>query len=220
METTESSGLVSAYHTRESLLIRMKQEEDGAAWREFHEIYGRLIFGYSLHYDISHAEAEDIVQEVCIKVFRQIVRFDYSPQRGRFRGWLKTITRNAVVDYLRRKKTRRKTSVEYRRQLEDGLAVGRDRDDEIWRLEWEKAVFEAALDRVRERVGEETFQVFKRYVLDNQSAAEVSEETTLDANAIYAVKHRVMNFIREEVAIILDGEQGGSPLECGGSTPL
>lgn len=208
METTQTSEVLSVYQTRESLLIRLKKAGDGEAWREFYEIYGRLIFGYSLHFALSHAEAEDIVQEVCIKVFRQIDRFDYSPQRGRFRGWLKTITRNAVVDYLRRRQTRQKTSKAYRKQLEQEIGDARSRDDEIWRLEWEKAVFEAALERVRERVDENTLYVFSRYVLDDQSAADVAEETTLDANAIYAVKNRVMKYIREEVAIILEGERG------------
>lgn len=206
METTESNELLSAYKTRESLLLRLKDGEDGHAWREFYEIYGRLIFGYSLHFDISHAEAEDVVQEVCIKVFRQIVRFDYSPERGRFRGWLKTITRNAVIDYLRRSQRRRKTSVEYRKQVEQELEAEAAVDDEIWRLEWEKAIYETALERVRKRVGEETFHVFQRYVLDDQSASDVSEETTLDANAVYAVKHRVLKYIRQEVAVILEGE--------------
>lgn len=203
MNSKETSEPLSVSHTRESLLLRLKNEGGEEAWREFHNIYGRLIFGYSLHFDISYAEAEDIVQEVCIKVFRQIIRFDYSPQRGRFRSWLKTITHNAVVDYLRRKQSRRKTSKEYRIQLESELEAARSRDDDAWRTEWEKALLESALERVRERVGEETFLVFKRYVIDDQSASEVSEETTLDANAVYAVKHRVLKYIREEAAAIL-----------------
>lgn len=140
-------------------------------------------------------------------MFRQIVRFDYSRERGRFRGWLKTITHHAVIDYLRRKKKRSKTSGEYRKRVElDEEAAGAD--DEIWRLEWEKAVFETALDRVRERVGVETIRIFQRYVLEARSAAEVADETTLDANAIYAVKHRVLKFVRQEVAVILEDERG------------
>lgn len=201
-----SNELLSAYKTNESLLLRLKEGEDGRAWREFYEIYGRLIFGYSLHFDISHAEAEDVVQEVCIKVFRQIVRFDYSPERGRFRGWLKTITRNAVIDYLRRNQRRRQTSMEYRKQVEQELEAEAAEDDKIWRLEWEKAIYEAALERVRKRVGEATFDVFQRYVLADQSTTEVAEETTLDANAIYAVKHRMLRYIRQEVAVIMEGE--------------
>ncbi len=206
METKESQEGLTAYQTRESLLLRLKDGEDGAAWSEFHELYGRLIFGYSLHYAISYAEAEDIVQEVCVKVFRQIIRFDYSPEKGRFRGWLKTITRNAVIDHLRRTRSRQKVSTEYRLQLESELEEESSKDEAVWRLEWEKAIYETALERVKERIGPETFLIFKKYVLDDQSAADVADETTLDANAIYAVKHRVLRYIRQEVAKILDEE--------------
>ncbi len=207
MKDSDSSGLLSAYKTRESLLLRLKDERNEDAWREFHSIYGRLIFGYSLHFDISYAEAEDVVQEVCIKVFRQIIRFDYSPERGRFRGWLKTMTRNTVIDYLRRKQTRLKASREFRRDMEQKLKDEAAADDEIWRKEWEKALYETAMERVRERVGEETFRIFKRYVLDRDSAQDVANETSLDANAIYAVKHRVLKYLRNEVEKIRNDEE-------------
>ncbi len=206
MGDSSSSQQLSAFQTRESLLLRMKEGEDGNAWREFYEIYGRLIFGYSLHFDLSHAEAEDVVQEVCIKVFRQIVRFDYSPERGRFRGWLKTITRNAVIDYLRRKQRRKQTSEDYQLHVEQELERQQKVDDEIWQSEWEKALFESALERVRVRVGEESYRIFRLYVLDNQSAQDVAHSTTLDANAIYATKHRMMKYLREEVTAILASE--------------
>jgi RNA polymerase sigma-70 factor (ECF subfamily) len=206
MDKEPASVLLTDFQTRRSLLLRLQDGGDDQAWREFYEIYGRLIFGYTLHFKLSHAEAEDIVQEVCVKVFRQIVRFDYSPERGRFRGWLKTITRNAVIDYLRRKESRRLASVEYRNHLAAGLEQDGLDDDQIWRLEWEKALYESGLERVRERVAPETYEVFKRYVLEDQSAADVAEDTTLDANAIYAVKNRMLRYIREEVAAILQRE--------------
>lgn len=194
------------FRTRESLLLRLKHDGDEAAWQEFHSIYGRLIFGYSLHFNIGYAEAEDIVQEVCIKVFRQIGRFEYSPDRGRFRGWLKTITHNTVIDYLRRRQNRARKAEAYRTHLEiNGKAGGADADA-IWNREWEKALYETAMERVRERVGEETYRIFRSYVIENEPVRDVARETTLDANAIYAVKHRVMRYIREEVERILKQE--------------
>lgn len=199
---------LTVFKTRESLLLRLKEEGDEKAWREFHDIYGRLIFGYSLHFNISYAEAEDLVQEVCVKVFRQINTFQYAPEKGRFRGWLKTITRNAVIDYLRRKGNRSRTAQEYRVHLELKQAADQTFDEEVWQKEWEKALYEAALERVRERVGEETYRVFKRYVLENESVQVVADETTMDPNAIYAVKHRVLRYLREEVDRIINSEGG------------
>ena len=197
---------LTVFETRESLLLRLKEQGNEQDWREFHDIYGRLIFGYCLHFNISYAEAEDIVQEVCVKVFRHIGKFDYSPEKGRFRGWLKTITRNTVTDYLRRRQNRARVAQDYLIHAEMKQETRPEQDEEVWQREWEKALYEAALERVRKRVGEETYRVFHRYVLDNESATDVADETTLDANAIYAVKHRVMRYIREEVERILNNE--------------
>ena len=206
MEKMDGSDPISLYQTRESLLLRLKDSRDESAWLEFYQIYGRLIFGYALQFNISYAEAEDIVQEVCVKVFRQIIRFDYSPMQGRFLGWLKTITRNAVIDYLRRKQNRTKTSRAFSRHVEATLKSIDAKDEELWRQEWQKALYEVALERVRERVGEETYRVFYEYVLENRSAEDVASEVAMDANAVYAVKHRVLRYLREEVQHILDSE--------------
>jgi RNA polymerase sigma factor (sigma-70 family) len=199
MENTETNEPLTACQTSESLLLRLKDGQDGESWREFHAIYGRQIFGYALRFDIGYAEAEDIVQEVCIKVFRQILKFDYSRGRGHFRGWLKTMTRNTVIDYLRRKQSRLEISKEFRKHVEGDLQADAAGDDEIWRQEWEKTVCETALERVRQRVGEETYRIFNLYVLDQKRANDVADETTLDANAVYAVKHRVLKYLREEI---------------------
>lgn len=209
MKTIPPDELFSVYKTRGSLLARLKDDRNEPAWKEFCDIYGRLIFGYSLHFNITHAEAEDIVQEVCIKVFRQISRFDYAPEKGRFRGWLKTMTRNTVVDYLRRKQCRKNVSSTYQDYVEHEIAAEQITDDERWRMEWEKTLYETALKRVRERVGEESFSVFKLYVLGDEDIQEVVRQSGLNANAVYAVKHRIMRYIREEIDVILAGEDDG-----------
>lgn len=207
MDKTDTNELLNVHKTRESLLLRLKGGGNEQAWREFHAVYGRLIFGYSLRYGISYAEAEDIVQEVCIKVFRRIVQFDYSPERGRFRGWLKTITRNTVIDYIRRKQRRRNTAEEFRELSALELLEQEDADNNLWRLEWRKALYEAALERVSKRIGAETLRVFNEYVLGDKSAEDLANETSLEINSIYSVKHRVLGYVKEEVKKILMDEE-------------
>ena len=106
------SDSISLYRTRVSLLLRLKDPSEEASWNEFYAIYGRMIFGFALNFRLSHSEAEDIVQEVCVKVSRQIQKFNYSSDRGRFRAWLKTVTKHAVIDYIRRQERRRNSSVQ------------------------------------------------------------------------------------------------------------
>lgn len=209
MEISLNNESTSIFNTRSTLLQRLKEGGNESAWQEFYDIYGRLIFSYCLHFNISYAEAEDLVQEICIKIFRQILKFDYSPDRGRFRGWLKTITHNAAIDYLRRKQYRKRTASDYRIHLEIKQEVDFASTTELWQEEWEKALYEAALEQVRKRVGEDTFQVFQRYVLKNIPAQEVAVAAKLEVNAVYAVKHRVLRYLREEVSRIISEECDG-----------
>ena len=200
---------ISLYRTRGSLLLRLKNPSDESGWREFYNLYGRMIFGYALHFNLSHAEAEDIVQEVVTKVFRQILSFDYSPERGRFRGWLKTVTKHAVIDFIRRRERRRNNSVEYREHIEILLEEPECREDDIWRKEREKAMLEVALQRVYERVGTCCRDVFELFVVERYSAREVGVRLDMEPNAVYACKHRMLKYIREEVEI-LERECGGN----------
>ena len=88
--------------TRPSLLLRIRNSGDQAAWQQFVEIYGPLIHGYCRHHGLQDSDAADLVQEVLQSVARAIGKLDYDPRRGAFRGWLFTITRNKMRDFLGR----------------------------------------------------------------------------------------------------------------------
>src|SRR5690349_4915302 len=95
-EQSHSSGATSP-----SLLVRLKDCEP-QAWERFVDLYGPLIFHWGHRHGLSANDAADVMQEVLAAVSRRIDRFEHSPQRGRFRGWLWTITRNKIRDHRRR----------------------------------------------------------------------------------------------------------------------
>ena len=204
MKATEPSELLTAYKTRKSLLLRLKDSGNEESWREFYAIYGRMIFGYALRFRLSHAEAEDVAQDVCVKLFRQILSFDYSPDQGRFRGWLKTVTKHAVIDYVRRKERRSSHYETYQNHAELIHEERMLKDDALWQREWEKAVLDAALQRVYSRIGDHCQRVFHLFAVENIPANEVGRQLDIEANAVYACKHRILRMIREEVEILKD----------------
>jgi len=53
---------------------------------------------------VSEDEARDIVQDIFIKLAEQLPTFQLDKNQGRFRTWLWRITRNAVIDHVRRRK--------------------------------------------------------------------------------------------------------------------
>jgi RNA polymerase sigma-70 factor (ECF subfamily) len=88
----------------ESLLRRLTTG-DHKALGEFYDLYAGLVNGLAIRILRDRAEAEDVVQEVFVQVWRQATRFD--PHRGSPEAWLCTIARSRALDRLRRRTSRR-----------------------------------------------------------------------------------------------------------------
>ena len=71
---------VSSIPTRQSLLARLKDVGDQESWREFFDIYWRLIHDTALKAGLKEAEAHDVVQEVMIAAAKKMPGFTYDPQ--------------------------------------------------------------------------------------------------------------------------------------------
>ena len=82
--------------TRPSLLVRIRRRDDQNAWAEFVEIYVPLIHAYARRRGLQEADAANLTQDELGAVMKNADRFEYDPSRGRFRGWLLTITRNRI----------------------------------------------------------------------------------------------------------------------------
>jgi RNA polymerase sigma-70 factor, ECF subfamily len=73
---------------------------DQKAWEYLVEISHSLVYLICYEFLGSHAEAEDLTQDVFMKVYCNLHRFD--PEKGTFRNWLRNVTRNYLVDRYRR----------------------------------------------------------------------------------------------------------------------
>src|SRR6478672_5743706 len=92
--------------TRASLLVRLRDGDDAAAWQEFVQLYAPVIYGFARKRGLQDADAADLMQEVLQSVSSAARRLEYDPGRGTFRGWLFTITRNKVFNFLERRRRR------------------------------------------------------------------------------------------------------------------
>src|SRR6266852_2792530 len=82
--------------TRPSLLRRIRNPADTEAWQAFVDVYGPLIYRHGRSKGLQDADAAEVTQEVLLQVCRSIQQFEYSPERGRFRDWLGTVTQNKI----------------------------------------------------------------------------------------------------------------------------
>ena len=181
---------------------------DESSWQEFYEMYWRAIYGYALRFGMREADAQDIVQEVFVKIFRQMPAFDYDRGKGRFLSWVKTVTRTTVLDAYRRKNARIEGKLKAIEPGPDesGLEGIADPDghqiSDPWELEWQKSLMAQGLMRVRARVSEITYSAFCLYALDGKSVKDVGEALGIAPSTVYVHSSRIMTMLKEEVSAL------------------
>ena len=92
-----------------TLMMRLRQAPaDLQAWDEFVRRYQPMIRDWCLRWGSRPEDAEDVAQEVLLKLLAAMKTFEYDPGRS-FRAWLKTVTQNAWNDFV---KSHRRESTE------------------------------------------------------------------------------------------------------------
>jgi RNA polymerase sigma factor (sigma-70 family) len=183
--------------TRLTLLGALGQ---GLRWEEFVALYGRLIL-YWLRRDFSlqDADAENVRQEVLVRVWRGVRGYD--PSRGRFRHWLYTCTRNAALARRRPRETGGEDLLEPAApgpgwpadeagDVENALAAleqdGFDRED-----------LQRAVLHVRGRVQAATWKAFLLFEFFDLSAREIGPRLGLSPAAVNQAVFRVRRLLQE-----------------------
>jgi RNA polymerase sigma-70 factor (ECF subfamily) len=90
-----------------SILVERCLKGDSFAWTELVRAHHRRVYGLCYRFTGSSADAEDLTQEVFLKVYGNLAAFDLA--RGTFQTWITTMTRNLLVDHFRRSRAQRVT---------------------------------------------------------------------------------------------------------------
>jgi len=190
---------LSASSTSVSLLSRIRRDAtDPEAWREFVGRYAPKIYRWCRQWKLQEADAEDVTQNVLAKLAAKLRTFDYDPERS-FRGWLKTVTQNALCDFL----------AERRRP---GLGSGdsavalllenlQARTDLLGDLEeeFDREVLEEALARVQLKVPERRWEAFRLTALEGLSGAETGARLEMNVTTVFTSKCKVRKLVQEEI---------------------
>ncbi len=191
--------------TRDSLLSRLKDRRDDDSWRDFFNLYWRLIYGVALKAGLTEQEAEEVVQETVITVSRRIPQFKYDPAVCSFKTWLLNLTRWRIVDQLRKRRrngaryharsagTARTSTVD---QIPDpaGLSL-----ETMWDEEWQQHLLQAAIQRVKGKVNPEHYQIFHLCVFKEWPVKKVAHELGVSAPQVYLARHRIGALLKKEV---------------------
>jgi len=82
-------------------LLRLIAQQDEKAMASLYDRYARIVYSVALRVLRDPHEAEDVMQEVLMQVWRGASSFIVG--RGSFGGWLAVVGRNRAIDVLRRR---------------------------------------------------------------------------------------------------------------------
>ena len=88
-------------------LVRRCVAGDPEAWQELVVSQHRRIYAICYRFTGSGTDAEDLTQDVFLKLYRNLASFDV--ERGSFQTWITTLARNLLVDHFRRTRLERAT---------------------------------------------------------------------------------------------------------------
>jgi RNA polymerase sigma-70 factor, ECF subfamily len=96
-----------------SQVVRRCMDGDSGAWAELVRTHHRRVYGLCYRFTGNPADAEDLTQDVFLKIYSNLASFDMG--RGSLQVWITTMTRNLLVDNFRRTRNQRATG-----SLDDG----------------------------------------------------------------------------------------------------
>jgi RNA polymerase sigma-70 factor (ECF subfamily) len=182
-----------------TLLARLRQlPTDQAAWDMFVECYGRHIYRWCRQWKLQDADAEDVTQNILVKLARKLRDFVYDPSRS-FRGWLKTLTHHAWRDFVDSPRCAQAAGGDG--QVWELMRALEAREDLVQRLQqaFDHEVLEAATVRVRLRVAPHTWEAFRLVVLDGLPVAAVGAKVQMQVAMVYVAKSKVQRMLQEEI---------------------
>jgi RNA polymerase sigma factor (sigma-70 family) len=185
--------------TRVTLLARLRQDPtDQAAWDVFVEQYGRHIYRWCRQRKLQDADAEDVTQEILVKLAQKLRAFAYDPSRS-FRGWLKTLAHHAWRDFA--DSPRRVQAAAGDSQVWERMQTLEAREDLIQKLQeaFDHELLEAAKVRVRLRVAPHTWEAFRLVALEGLPVADVAAAVRMQVAMVYVAKSKVQKMLREEI---------------------
>ncbi|MEQ1827044.1 MAG: sigma-70 family RNA polymerase sigma factor [Pirellula sp.] len=189
--------------TSESLLQRLNDQQDVAAWNEFLAIYRPVVLRMAQRRGLQHADADDLAQQVFMSVARKVNDWEPHNSETRFRNWLGRIARNAILNELVRAKPDRAAGagghdlvlgqVPDQGELSIALTIEARRQALLW-----------AASAVEGEFSSSTWEMFYQTAIDGRPVNEVADGLGRSAGAVYIARCRVMQRIKEKVQELSD----------------
>ena len=194
--------------TDDVVLVRKAKQGDQDAFQQLVERHQVRIFHHALRMMGNQQDAEEVLQDTFVQVFRNLDRFE---ERSRFSTWIYRIATNEALMRLRKASRKREVFLEdtlgkdgerYAEEIRDFARSALDQvlDDEVRQL----------LTRVLAELPEEYRAVFVMRDMDGLSNAEVAEVLGISVPAVKSRLHRSRLYLRDRLSRLYEDEKLGA----------
>ena len=197
MTTNPSTGEVANPGSTDEGLLDGIRSRDEQVWERFVDEYSPLIYVWCRRCELQSADARDVSQQVLQAVSRSIDTFSKSQSGSSFRGWLFTITRNQVRNYLTRtlRGPRPQGGTEIQiRLMEEPESIDEESLSAVSSVQ--PSPIQKILDSVRTEFDDRTWQCFWLVAMEGHPAVEVAERLDMNPAAVRQAKYRVTKRLR------------------------
>ncbi len=203
--------MADALDTQPSLILRLRNPADSAAWNQFAQLYGPALYRFARQQGFQHQDAENLIQEVLVGVARGVHSWSPDPERGRFRAWLFRIARNKSINFLTRPRHRALGTGDtgLHRWLNNHPAP----TGELWiqlDQEYRRAVLRRLLKRVRADVSAKTWSAFWWTYIEEMPVATAADRLGMSPGAVHIARSRVLARLNQ-AARLLETKTGLGP---------
>jgi RNA polymerase sigma-70 factor (ECF subfamily) len=192
-----------SYTTHATLLARVAEGVDPAAWTEFHRRYGELIRGFARRRGLQPADCDDVAQDVLLALSKSMGDFAYDPDKGKFRSYLKTIVVRAVYRKMRQKRGVRSLG---EMEVEESGSASDSASEEVWEEQWRQYHVRQAMQRLEAEFNEHDRMAFSQNAMRGIPAAEVAESLGLSVDQVYQAKSRILKRLSALIAEQIEDE--------------
>jgi RNA polymerase sigma-70 factor (ECF subfamily) len=186
--------------TSPTLLDRVRSRDE-TAWANLLRLYGPLVERWCGHWGVRGADVEDVRQDVFQAVAAGLDSFRRERTGDTFRGWLRVITRNKLIDHSRR----RQRHPEAQGGSEAHLQLQQVAEQQLPEDSQEdlSGLYHRALELVRGEFEVRTWEAFWRAAVEGQTPAVIAADLGVTPAAVRKAKSRVLLRLRQEIGDLI-----------------
>lgn len=187
-------------NTRYTLLQRLQSSNNEKNWDEFVTYYKPYIFVIIKGFNVGIQDSEELMQDVLVKIWKNISKFDPEKHQCRFRTWLSTMIRNTVFNFFKSKSSKNSQS-----NINYDDIIGRLElisDAEINLLaekEWRNYIAKLAWENLKENFNEVTRNVFEESISADIENSTLAEKYNVSESSVRVFKMRVRKAMHKEI---------------------